>query len=78
MAPKRLRCFVVGCNNEHSSSHLLPSFERLKRITFGSEGNSPSICLNASVFAQIIRDPASPPEEVSTRFFKRIFANRLS
>ncbi len=25
MNPKRLRCFVVGCNNEHSSLHLLPS-----------------------------------------------------
>ncbi len=24
MSPKGLRCFVVGCNNEHSSSHLLP------------------------------------------------------
>ncbi len=27
------------------------------------------IYLNASIFAQIIRDPASPPEEVSVRFF---------
>ncbi len=53
-----------------NSSHLLPSSEQLKRITFGSEGNAPSIYLNASMFARIIRDPASPPEEVSTRFFK--------
>ncbi len=44
-APKRLRCFVVGCNNEHSSSHLLPSSKRLERITFGSEGKAPSIYL---------------------------------
>ncbi len=77
MTPKRLRCFVVGCNNEHSSRHLLPSSEQLKRITFVSEGNSPSNYLNASMFARIICDPASPPEKVSTRFFKWIFANRL-
>ncbi len=69
MTPKRLRCFVVGCNNEHSSRHLLPSSEQLKRIMFCSEGNAPSIYLNASMFSRIIRDPASPPEEVSTRFF---------
>ncbi len=69
MSPKRLRCFVVGCNNEHISRHLLPSSEQLKRIMFVFEGNVPSIYLNASMFARIIRDPASPPEEVSTRFF---------
>ncbi len=42
MTPKRSRCFVVGCNNDHCSSHLLSSSERLKRITFGFEGNVPS------------------------------------
>ncbi len=36
---------------------------RLKRIAFGSEGNAPSIYINASMFARIIHDPASPPEE---------------
>ncbi len=70
MTPKLLRCFVVGCNNENSSSHFRPSSEPLKRITFGFEGNAPLIYLNASMFAQIIRDPASSTEEVSTRFFK--------
>ncbi len=74
MTPKQLRCFVVGCNNEHSSRHLLPSSEQLKRITFGFEGNAPSIYLNASMFTWTIRDPASSTEEVSTRFFKWIFA----
>ncbi len=44
---KAIEVFVVGCNNEHSSRHLLPTSEPLKRITFGSEGNAPSICLNA-------------------------------
>ncbi len=36
MSPKRLRCFDVGCNNEHSSRHLLPTSEPLKTqwITF--------------------------------------------
>ncbi len=37
---------------------------------FGFEGKAPSIYLNASMFVRIIRDPASPREEVSTRFFK--------
>ncbi len=30
MAPKQLKRFVVGCNNEYSSRHLLPTFEPLK------------------------------------------------
>ncbi len=70
MSPKRLRCFVVGCNNEQSSRHLLPTSEPLKTqwITFVSEGNAPQIYLNAFMFARIIRDPASPTE-VSLSFF---------
>ncbi len=27
---KRLKCLVVGCNNEYSSHHLLPTSEPLK------------------------------------------------
>ncbi len=70
---KWLRCFVVGCNNEYSSRHLLPTSEPLKmqriNVTFVFEGNVPiPICLNASIFAQIIRDPASSTE-VSISFF---------
>ncbi len=72
MTPKRLRCFVVGCNNEHSSNHLLLTSELLKMIKFGSEGNAPSVYLNASMFVRIIRDPASPTEEVSTSFFFQV------
>ncbi len=73
MSPiKRLRCSVVGCNNEHSSHHLLPTSEPLKRIkvTFVLKAmlRSP-ICLNASMFARIIRDRASSTEEVSIKGF---------
>ncbi len=74
ITPKRLRCFVVGYNNEHSSSHLLPTSERLKRITFDFEWKANSIYLNVSMFARIIRDPASSTEEVNTRFFKWILS----
>ncbi len=63
MAPKRLRCFVVGCNNEHSSRHLLPLFVK---------GTHPPIYLHASIFARIIRDPASPTEEVSVSFLMNL------
>ncbi len=43
MSPKRLRCLVVGCNNEHSSRHLLPASEPLKmqKITLVFLGNAP-------------------------------------
>ncbi len=71
---KRLRRSVVGCNNEYSSRHLLPSSELLKtqriNVTFVFEGNTPLDL--ESMFAQIIRDPASPTEEVSRRFFMNL------
>ncbi len=71
MSPKRSRCSVVGCNNEHSSHYLLQTSEPLKtqRITFVCEGNAPSIYLNASMFTQIICYPASSPEEICKSFF---------
>ncbi len=75
MSPiKRLRCLVVGCNNEYSSCHLLQTSELLKiqriNITFVLKGMRRSpICLNVFMFTRIIRDPASSTEEVSIRVF---------
>ncbi len=65
MASKQLRCSVVGSNNEHSSHHLLQTSEPLKTqwVSFVFEGNASSDLPKC-----IIRDPASPTEEVSLRF----------
>ncbi len=74
---KRLRCFVVGCNNEHSSRHLLPTSEPLKmqriNVTFILKGMCrSSIYINAPMFARIILDPTSSTEEVSIRVFMNL------
>ncbi len=55
MAPKRFRCFVIGCKNEHSSRHLLPTSERLKAqwITFAFKGNARIIFYTAVYIEQI-------------------------
>ncbi len=71
---KRLRCFVVGCNNEYSSRHLLLTSEPLKmqriNVTFILKGMRRSpIYINASMFTQIINDPALTTEELSIRVF---------
>ncbi len=68
MSPiKRLKRFVVGCNNEYSSHQLLPTPDA---VTFALKGMRRSpICLNAYMFARIIRDPASSTEDVSIRVF---------
>ncbi len=82
MTPKKLRYFVVGCNNEHSSRRLLPTSEPMKtqwiNITFVFEGNAPPdllkciyVCANHSwsSFTYRIND---------YKVFLWIFANRLS
>ncbi len=42
---------------------------KMQWITFVFEGNAPPINLNLFMFTRIIRDPASPTEEASIRFF---------
>ncbi len=72
---KRLKCLVVGCNNEYSSRHLLPTSKLLKtqriNVTFALKWMRRSpIYINASMFARIIRDAALSTEEVSIRIFR--------
>ncbi len=73
---KRLKCLVVGCNNEYSSRHLLLTSELLKtqriNVTFTLKGMRRSRSTYASMFARIIRDPASFTEEVSIRIFMNL------
>ncbi len=68
MSPKRLRYFVVGFNDEHIYSRHLSCWRR-SGLHLVFEGNVAPIYLNASMFARIISDPASPTEEVSISFF---------
>ncbi len=73
---KWLRCLVVGCNNEYSRRHLLPTSEPLKtqriNVTFILKWMHRSpIYINVSMFARIIRDPASSTE-VTIRFFMNL------
>ncbi len=80
---KRLRRFVVGCNNEHSSRHLLLTSEPLKtqriNVTFILKWMRWSpIYINTSMFTRIIRDSASPTEEVSIRVFYESLQMALS
>ncbi len=50
----------------------------MERITFACEGNASPICLNESIFTKIIRDPASPPEELCIRCIRFItFPNNV-
>ncbi len=71
MSPKRLRCSVVGCNNEHSSRHLLLTSEPLKTqwITLVFEGNKSSD-LPKRVYVRM--NPASPTEEVNVSYFMNL------
>ncbi len=71
-----LRCFVVGCNNEHSNRPLFPTSEPLKTqwITFVWKEctlKNPTIYLNVSMFVRIIRDPSFTYSEY--KVFLRIF-----
>ncbi len=70
MSPKRLRCLLLDVIMNIAvliySRYL--SRWRCSGLHLFLKGMRPPIYLNASV-VRIIRDPASPPEEVSIRFF---------
>ncbi len=70
----KLKCLVVGCKNEYSSRHFLPTSEPLKmqRINVDFILKGMRIYINASMFARIIRDPALSTEEVSIRAFMNL------
>ncbi len=68
---KRLRCFVVGCNNEYSSHHLLLTSEPLKtqriNVTFVFEGNVPIPDIHKCIYVHA--NNSSSTEKVSKRVF---------
>ncbi len=68
-----IEVFCCWCNNEHTVAVVIYSrhLSRWRRsgLHLVLKGMRPLINLNASIFAQIIRDPALPPEEVRVRFF---------
>ncbi len=70
----RLRCSVVGCNNEYSIRHLLPTPEPQRiNVNFGLKGMRLSRSTYMSLFAQIIHETASSTEEVSIRVFMNLW-----
>ncbi len=80
---ERLRCFVVGCNNEYSGHHLLPTSKPLKTrrinvtLVFEVNASIPDlskcvfVCANHSWFTLTYR-------RSEYKGFLWIFANRLS
>ncbi len=54
---KRLRCFIVGCDNEHSSCHLLPTSEPLKtqmiNVTLVFERNAMIPDLSKCIYVRV-------------------------
>ncbi|XP_051981457.1 uncharacterized protein LOC127642989 isoform X2 [Xyrauchen texanus] len=76
MSPKRLRCFVVGCKNEHSSLHLLPTSEPRKTqwIRFVFKGNAPS---NLPKCVHVCANHFTPDCFVNEGQYKAGFAKKL-
>ncbi len=78
----RLRCLVVGCSNEYSSRHLLPSFELLKmqriNVTFVFERNAIIPDLPKCVWVHSNHSWSSFIHRSQYKVFLWIFANRFS
>ncbi len=71
MLPKRLRCFVVGCNNEHSSNSFTPIIWAAEEdYVWCWRESALDLVRLMRLFMRIICDPTASTEEDSTRFFK--------
>ncbi len=68
---KHLRCFVVGCNNGHSSNSFTPIIWAAEEdYVWCWRESALDLVRLMRLFMQIICDPTASPEEESTMFFK--------
>ncbi|XP_067299127.1 uncharacterized protein [Pseudorasbora parva] len=76
MSRKRMRCFVVGCRNEHNSRHLLPTSEPLRTqwMSFAFKGHTPP---NLPKCVYVCSNHFTPDCFVNEGQYKAGFAKKL-